>query len=437
MALMAMLLFGLAAYALDLSMAMTDRRLLQANVDSAALAGAVAYSTSTPAAHWVALQYLQKPLNFTLPLGSCTAITTCPAGTYTTGTYTITIGDPASKQMDLSISHTEPGLFAGLIGQTVKTGNSVRTTAPGPTVIPSLYAAEAVSGDLSVYGGGTSAPSGNVSGSVYAKGNFGGNNGPHTSKVPSVQTNYDGTTCPGSPASQVDFGGSTTNGLQWAWTGSTGIQNTNATPTLLYDNSAPTVTGGSFNAGNQATAKDVSGNWKPGTYTGIAPNGGKLNPGVYKIVSYAGTISPGIDVIATAAGTENTNGATVIMLDNTDTGGLDLSAATLNGLDDLHAQSYVGPRDPQATHNFVFWSSSGASGYAGSISVGSTDISGITYLPKSSMSMAGNASFTFTGSAVLASVSVSGGGNGTQQFLWVCGLSAVLGNPAIQGGINR
>ncbi len=435
-ALMAMLLFGLAAFALDLSLAMSDRRMLQADVDAAALAGAASYPTSTHAAHWVALQYLQKPLGFTLPLGSCTSNTVCAAATYTTGTYTITISDPAAKEMDLSIRHTEPGLFAGLIGQTVTTGNSVRTTAPGPTVIPSLYAAEAVTGDIQVDGGGTSSPSGNVGGAVYTHGNFGANNGPHASKVPGIQTNYDGTTCPGSPANRVDLGGAT-DSLQYVWLGSTGTQNTNVSATLQYETSGPTTSGPTYLSSNQAAAKDGLGNWKPGIYSGFAPNGGKMNAGVYKIVSYAGTISPGTNTTWTTSGTEDTAGAVAIMLDNTDTGGLDLSATTLNGLDDLHTQSYVGPRDPQGTHNFVFWSTNGANGYSGSISVGSTDVSGITYLPKVSLSSAGNASFTFTGATVLASVSVSGGGNGTQQLLWVCGLAAVLGNPAIQGGISR
>lgn len=435
-ALMGMLLFGLAAFALDLSLAQSDRRVLQADVDSAALAGVIGYSTSTHAAHWIALQYLQKPLGFTLPLGSCTTSSACPSGSYTTGAYTITIGDPASKVMDLSVQHTEPGLFAGVIGRTVNTGSSVRTMAPGPTVIPSLYAAEAVTGDISVNGGGTSSPSGNVGGAVYTFGNFGANNGPHASKVPGIQTNYDGTTCPGSPANHVDLGGAS-DSLQYTWLGSTGTQNTNVSATLQYESSGPTTSGPTYLSTNQAPAKDGLGNWKPGIYSGFAPNGGKMNAGVYKIVSYAGSISPGTNTIWTASGTEDASGAVAIMLDSTDTGALDLSATKLNGLDDLHPQSYTGPRDPQGTHNFVFWSTSAANGYSGAIGDGSTDVSGITYLPKATLPSHGNASFTFTGATILASVSVSGGGNGAQQFFWVCGLAAVLGNPAIQGGINR
>ena len=435
-ALIATLLFGLAAFALDLSLAMSERRKLQADADAAALAGAVSYATSTNAAHWVALQYLQRPLGFTLPLGSCTSISACAAGTYTTGSYTVTLGDPSAKQMDLSIQRTIPGIFASLIGATITTGSSVRTMAPGPTVIPSLYAAAAITGDLSVNGGGTSSPSGNVGGAVYAHGNFGANNGPHASKVPGVAENYDGTTCPGSPTNHIDLGGAS-DSLQYTWLNSTGTLNTNVSATLQYETSGPTTSGPTYLSTNQAAAKDGLGNWKPGIYSGFAPNGGKMNAGVYKIISYSGTISPGTNTTWTASGTEDTSGAVAIMLDNTDTGGLDLSATVLNGLDDLHSQSYTGPRDPQGTHNFVFWSTNGASGYSGSISVGSTDVSGITYLPKVALSSSGNSSFKFTGATILASASVSGGGNGSQEFLWVCGLAAVLGNAALQGGINR
>jgi hypothetical protein len=435
-ALMAVLLFGLAAFAFDLSLAMSDRRMLQTQVDSAVLAGAASFSTSANAAHWVTMQYLQKPLSFTLPTGSCISSSACPAGTYAIGTYTVTIADPTSSQMDLSLQHREPGIFASLFGAgIISSGSSARAIAPGPSVIGAPYAAEAVTGDISVNGGGTSSPSGNVGGPVYAYANFGANNGPHASKVPGVQTNYDGTTCPGSPTNHVDLGGSS-NGLQYLWVGGSGVQNTNVAASLPYETSGPTPpTGGPFTT--SAAAKDVLGNWKPGTYSGIAPNGGMMNAGVYKIVNYGGTISPGTNVIAAPAGTEDALGAVAIVLDSTDTGSLDLSAATLNGLDDLHVAGYVGPRDLQGTHNFVFWSTNGANGYGGSITVGSTDVSGITYLPKAALSSRGNQSWTFTGASFLASASVSGGGNGTQEFLWVCGLGAVVGSPSIQPGINR
>ena len=433
-AVMAVLLFGLAAFAFDLSVAMVDRRGLQGSVDMAAIAGAQSYSTGTDSAHWVTMQYLQKPLGFTLPTGSCTSNTACPPGTYTIGSYTVTIADPTSKQMDLTVQHREPGIFATLVGSgVITTGISVRSGAPGPTLILAPYAAAAITGEIRVNGGGTLSPSGNVGGPVYANVGFGANNGPHASKVPGVQTNFTGIACPGAPTNHVDLGGAS-NGLQYAWVGSSGVQNTNvgAMTPLLYESSGPTTSGPTW--ASAAAAKDALGNWKPGIYSGFAPNGGTMSPGVYKIVSYSGTIAPGTNLIASPSGTEDALGAVAIVLDSSDTGGLDLSATTLNGLDDLHPQSYVGPRDAQGTHNFVLWSTNDATGYSGAISVGSTDLSGITYLPKATLTSNGNASFTFTGATVLASVTVNGGGNGSQQFFWLCGLGAVLG---AHGGINR
>jgi hypothetical protein len=37
----------------------------------------------------------------------------------------------------------------------------------------------------------------------------------------------------------------------------------------------------------------------------------------------------------------------------------------------------------------------------------------------------------------VASYHISGGGGSQQVVSWVCGIGVVLGNPAIQGGINR
>lgn len=438
-ALMSALLIGLAAFAIDLSLAMSDRRLLQADADAAALAGAVSYATSTNAAHYVTIQYLQKPLGFTLPLGSCTSNTACPAGTYATGAYTITIGDPASKQMDLSIQHTEPGLFAGFIGATVNTGSSVRTMAPGPTVVPELFGAVATTGSFDVSGGGGSVR--NFGASVYAKANFGANNGPHADGVPTNQTDYAGNTCSPTTSNTVDLGG-TSNSQSFAWIGGTGATNYSQSlpATTNFDAYGPTAPSTTYTT--TASAKDGSGNWLPGIYNGIYPSGGKMNPGVYKIINVTSTISMGsiTNLTYTAPGTEDTNGAVAIMLDSSDTGALDISTVTLNGLDDLHAQSYTGPRDLEGTHNFVFFSKSDATGYAGTISWGpgaNATVSGVFYLPKVTMSASGNPNYNFTGQVTIADSSISGGGNGTQSINWVCGLNIVLGNPAIQGGINR
>jgi hypothetical protein len=134
-ALGATLLFGFAAIGFDLGLTMMDRRKLQAHADNAAIAGAFAYgsgpSVSTDTAHWIALNYLQRPLNFSLPNGSCTSSIACPAGTYTIGTYSVTIADPSSNRLDLSISHQEPAIFASVIGAGfVTTGSSARATQP-------------------------------------------------------------------------------------------------------------------------------------------------------------------------------------------------------------------------------------------------------------------------------------------------------------------
>ncbi|MDQ6885024.1 MAG: pilus assembly protein TadG-related protein [Candidatus Dormibacteraeota bacterium] len=448
-ALMAMLLFGLGALALDVSLAMSDRRMLQANVDSAALAGAVSYATSTNAAHYVAFQYLQKPLNFTLPLGSCTAITVCPAGTYTTGTYTITIGDPASKQMDLSIQHTEPGILASLIGSTIQTGNSVRSMAPGPTLIAPSYGAVAVSGEMGNNGGGATVRE--FGASVYAATDFGANNGTHAYMMHATQIDQNGTQCNPTVTNHLDHGG-TTNAEQWTWvgppTGGVGIERWSQPAPTPFDTVSPRVPAGTVpfqSAGFPANAQDGSGNWKPGIYDGVYPSApGKLNPGVYKLINNAGAMTFGALTNVTAApggpGTEDAAGAIVIVLDSSDTGTIDISKVSLNGIDDLHPQSYVGPRDPQGTHNFVFYGGNGASGYTGSINFApgtNFSISGVFYMPKLTMTSNGNPTMSFLGQVTVASFHISGGGAATQTIAWVCGINVVLGNPAIQGGINR
>jgi hypothetical protein len=99
----------------------------------------------------------------------------------------------------------------------------------------------------------------------------------------------------------------------------------------------------------------------------------------------------------------------------------------------------MGPRDPAGTHNFVIYGGNGASGFAGSMSVGpgaTTDMSGIIYLPKVSYVSNGNSSPSFTGSLTVATMTVTGGGNGQQVFKWVCGLNAVNGQP-YDGGLVR
>ena len=114
------------------------------------------------------------------------------------------------------------------------------------------------------------------------------------------------------------------------------------------------------------------------------PTGGFMNAGVYVIKSVTNpSLGNATNTTWTASGTVDTAGAVAIVLDNTDTGTLDWSSAVLNGLDDLYPVGYNGPnpRDPQGTHNFVIYGGNGATGFAGSVSVGpgaTTDLSGIS-----------------------------------------------------------
>src|SRR5205085_3290811 len=131
------------------------------------------------------------------------------------------------------------------------------------------------------------------------------------------------------------------------------------------------------------------------------------------------------------------SGAVAILLDGTD-GGLNLSQAVLNGLDDLYPPGYTGQRDPMGTHNFVIWGA-GANPYTAGVTIAphaATDMSGIIYLPKSAYVSDGNSSPSFTGSVFFQSMTVQGGGNGQQVFKWVCGLNAVAGQP-YDGGLIR
>jgi len=276
---------------------------------------------------------------------------------------------------------------------------------------------------------------------VYAYGSFGANNGPHSTGVPGVQTNYDGTVCPGSPTNFLDNGGAG-NSLNYHTTDGSGLpDNSNVPPPTNYDNASPVAAGSPPPMYTTAAqAKDASGNWKPGIYNGFAPSGGTMNGGVYKIINATnlslGTIT---NTIYTPSGTSDPTGAVAIVLDSSDTATLDITDAKLNGLDDLYPVNYTGTRDPMGTHNFVIFGGNGPTGFAGSMAVGpaaTTDLSGIIYLPEVAYSSNGNSSPQFTGSVMVASMTVTGGGNGVQVFHWVCGLQAVAGQPW-QGGLLR
>jgi Flp pilus assembly protein TadG len=191
----------LGAVVFDVGLATSDRRNLQAYADAAALAGARSYTrASTAGAHWAALQYLTSPLGFTLPTGACSGSGTCPTGTYTMGVYTVQLSDSTltgwtyPTVLDVVITHQQPSIFSRMMGfNQLNTAAAARSALPGPLRTPAAFALAAVSGDAQINGGGAAFQT--VTGAVYAHGNFGGNNAPHSTGIPSKLTNYDGTTC--------------------------------------------------------------------------------------------------------------------------------------------------------------------------------------------------------------------------------------------------
>jgi hypothetical protein len=433
----------LGALVFDVGLAMSDRRNLQAYADAAALAGARSYTRgNTATAHWVAMQYLGQYLSFSVPTGGCSSSSVCPAATYTISPYTIQLADGTltgwdyPTVLDVVVKHNQPGIFATIIGfASVTTAAAGRAALPGPFREPSIYAIAAVSGDATINGGGNGSQS--ASGSAYAFGSLGGNNGPHSFGVAKTLTNYDGTTCPGNIQTHADFGGGASNGAVWHWAPSAGgSTTTNVAAPTTYDNYGPTTAGPTYVSA--VTAKDGSGNWKPGIYSGFTPNGGKMNGGVYKII---GVTNPAFGTITNTTyigpGTVDASGAVAIVLDSTDTGSLDISGMTLNGIDDMNGQLTNGARDPEGTHNFVLYGGAGAGAFAGTMNGGpgwSPLLTGIVYMPKVAYSQHGNPNFQVYGSATFASFQSSG--TGTVLFNWVCGLNAtgMVGNG---GGLIR
>src|SRR5712692_234625 len=426
----------------DAGLAMSDRRNLQAYADASALAGARSYGPGTSSAHWTAMQYLSAPLGFSTPVGPCSSAANCPAGTYSVNGYTVTLSDswrvngilPYPSVLDVVISHQQPSILARMVGFSLLTSAaSARATEPGPQFNGAVYAVAAVSGDALINGGGAAFQT--VTGPVYAYGSFGANNGPHSTGVPSVQTNYDGTRC-GLP-NRLDNGG-TTNSLDYHTTdGNPMPQN----PSIAPPNNYEVVTWPALPStvySSAAAALDSNGNWMPGIYNGFAPSGGTMLGGVYKIINAPSMALGDItNTTYTPSGMADPGGAVAIVIDGSD-GGLDISQAVLNGLDDLNPPppTYVGLRDPMGTHNFVIWGG-GSNPYTAGVTIGphaGTDMSGIIYLPKSPYVSDGNSSPSFTGSVIVDSMTVHGGGNGQQVFKWVCGLNAVAGQP-YDGGL--
>ena len=429
----------------DAGLAMSDRRNLQAYADASALAGARSYGPGVNKAHWVAMQYLGNSLGFTVPTGACSSVSACPAGTYSVTGYTITLSDSwrvngifnYPSVLDVVISHTQPSILARMLGfSTLKAAASARATIPGPQFNGAAYAVAAVEGDALINGGGAAFQT--VTGPVYAYNSFGADNGPHSTGVPSIQTNYDGTNCPNNPQNFLDNGGGS-NSLNYHTTDGGPMPVTpNVPPPTNYDNASPVAPNVTYVTAAQA--KDAFGHWMPGIYNGFAPSGGTMNGGVYKIINATnlnlGSIT---NTIHTPSGTSDPTGAVAIVLDSSDTGTLDITSAVLNGLDDLNPPGYTGPRDQMGTHNFVMFGGNGAGAFSGTVAVGpgaTTDMSGIIYMPKVAYRSNGNSSPQFTGSLTVATMTVNGGGNGAQVFKWVCGLNAVAGQP-YEGGLVR
>lgn len=424
-------LLAMAAIAIDVSATMSDRRALQGAADGAALAGVRSSAQGTDAAHWVAMQYLGRDLGFGLPAGLCVSTIVCPAGTYTIGDYTISLQD-SGQALDVSIQHLEPSFFARAVGfSPIRGGASGRAVPQIPLTLAVGYALAALSGDARINGGGTSNPSGDVGGPVYVQGSFGSNNGAHAPQVPTTAYGWDGTQCPGPTANHVDLGG-TSDSLSYVWSpsGSSGTQSTNVTPRISVG-SAPTTSGPRYTT--VAAAKDALGRWQPGIYDGVFPSGGQLNPGVFDIVNVTRTIALGAatNAIPPVGGVVDPTGAVVIVLDGTDTGTLDISSVVLDGIDYAAGAG----TDAEGTHNFVIYGQA----FAGGISIGSqaaTSLTGVVYLPNSTITISGSANPVFTGSVVSASVGLNGGGSGTQTFRWVCGLQS-LDAVHHQGGLVR
>lgn len=435
-ALMLVVIAGLAALTIDVGYGMSVRRDLQGAADMSALAGASSFGSGADAAHYVAVEYAARATGVALPMPGCSG-GSCPAGTYAAGDYQFTVTNAGAGTIDVAIQRRIAAWFGGVLGVPQYTVAASARATTAARFQAAAYALMGFSGDVGVFGGGTT-KNASVGGSVYAAGSFGTNNGPHEPAVPLVQTDYTGAPCAGSPPNRVDLGG-TTNSLGFLWSGGTGRTNLSVPAVRSYDRLAPTTTGPSYtrtvDARNPAT-----GHWMPGVYDGIFPSGGLLDPGVYVITSVAGNVALGpiANAIPAPRGQADPTGAVSIVLDGSDLGALDLSGTVLNGIDDLGPAGAPPPRDPLGTHNFAIY----ASGFHGAIDFGpgaTTDITGLVYAPDSNVRTNGNASPTFTGSAMFASVTTVGGGNGLPTYSWICGLGAVTGanQPGAPGTLVR
>lgn len=464
-------LIAMAALAVDIGNGMSVRANLRAVADAAALAGAreIQKGNDTNHANFVAFQYLAGQLGVSVP-GTCTA-SACTAGTYAISPYSVYLGDPSVGQttgVDVNVTVTQKTAFGGFLGfQTIASTNGARAVAPTLFFQGVGYAVVSLSSSLLLNGGGTTSPSADSDGPVYGFAGYGGNNVPHASKITATVQGASGTCTSGGQAVinhiDGDWGAPNNNvadPLTYVWTPDLTqippvalgqVNSAVAPPTSQFDSYEPNVgsTAAVYTAsGFPGNAQDVSGNWKPGIYNGVAPNGGTYDGGVYKIVNYSGNFAPGSNATLPSGwaktGTPNFaamsqsdgSNAVAFVLDHTDTGNLDLASNTpnLTGIDDLIPQGGSDPTpDPAGTHNMVFWSTTGTSGFSGSVTYPPTisnNIAGITYLPNSAFKANGTSGWSFVGSDYFSTVTIAGGGHNSQLFNFICGLTGILQSPA-------
>jgi len=482
-ALAAVALIGLASIAVDLGLAQADRRDIQAAADGAALAGTRQYSLGGDVhyVHFVAMRYLVASIGGSLSGLGCTQ-SSCgsgPSTTFTVGAYSFTLTD-TGQILDISVSHTRQTLLAGAIGfTTVTVGTGARARPVGPVTIGAIYSVAALgsTGFFDVNGGGQCAPSGNVSGNVYSNTVFGATSGggnacntwvAHPVAVPDFVTGYDATgkvvTCPGNNATQVDFGPSGSSN-HWFFVPNPASDpgtptHTNVPVPLGFDGVPPRPPSIVYpdTAAGHAAAKDPNGNYKPGTYDGWVPNppgmlggGGAVSGGV----TYSGGVFlirkvDRLDISQVVqnnahGGTGNAAGAdaVAIVVDSSDTRDMTIGSVLLNGYEEPFSPT---SSDSVGTHNFVLYGGPSNtndpthSGFQGSIaSLGpgdSPNISGIMYMPNSTLASNGSSKYTFYGAVYMHDYTLGGGGNNSQGFRYICGLGTIQGT-ATDGGLTR
>jgi Flp pilus assembly protein TadG len=391
-ALSAIPLFGFAAIAFDLGATMQDRRNLQAFADDAAIAGAWEYKTgpnvSANKVHWIAMQYLQQPLNFTLPQSSCTSLSACPAGTYTLGAYTVTLADPGSNRLDLSISHAEPAIFAKILGAgTVNAGSSARATQPYVAPCGLCIMHDTAPNALDIQGNGAVS----VTGAGFMD----------NSSDPTLAAHLEAN---GGLTVSAPYSIGIAPGGGWTQSGTGGFSPAPVPKPPVADPLAnvalPTTPGPPCLVG------PTSGTANPGCYTTLGGGGAvvNLNPGTYVITSQIllgdfGVSGTGVTLYfacalwPTPCLSVGEVGATVIGSSN---GSLNISAPAANS-----GQPYPGMAiffDRNNTSQLTLQSN------------GSATITGTIYAPSAQLHTSGNGGYTINGTVIIKTALLSGNG---------------------------